>query len=211
MKLSLVAAASALVLAAGSTVAVAAGTRVWGGSQPGAFSGGGSTGTTCTAPALPGSVVDVELTDMGGGMMRGDHGPMRGAGPMRGSGFGPVGGSGRGAAGMMAVELSRTEVPAGAVSLRVSNLGTRVHELVVLPLDGTARPGQRTVGPGGTVDESGSLGEASATCAPGEGDGIAAGTQGWVTLQLGAGRYELVCNLPGHYAAGMYAELDVTA
>jgi len=27
---------------------------------------------------------------------------------------------------------------------------------------------------------------------------------------LAAGRYELLCNLPGHYAAGMYTELDVT-
>jgi uncharacterized cupredoxin-like copper-binding protein len=32
---------------------------------------------------------------------------------------------------------------------------------------------------------------------------------GWVTLALERGRYELVCNMPGHYAAGMHAELDV--
>jgi uncharacterized cupredoxin-like copper-binding protein len=31
----------------------------------------------------------------------------------------------------------------------------------------------------------------------------------WVTLTLRLGRYELVCNLPGHYAIGMHAELDV--
>jgi uncharacterized cupredoxin-like copper-binding protein len=31
-----------------------------------------------------------------------------------------------------------------------------------------------------------------------------------VTLTLGPGSYELVCNLPGHYAAGMHAELDVS-
>lgn len=43
----------------------------------------------------------------------------------------------------------------------------------------------------------------------GEGDGIAADSTGWVTLHLPAGRYELVCNLPGHYAAGRYTELDV--
>ncbi len=40
------------------------------------------------------------------------------------------------------------------------------------------------------------------------GDGIAVGAAGWVTLE--PGRYELVCNLPGHYAAGMYNELDVS-
>jgi len=31
-----------------------------------------------------------------------------------------------------------------------------------------------------------------------------------VTMVLKPGRYEVLCNLPGHYAAGMYAELDVT-
>lgn len=41
-------------------------------------------------------------------------------------------------------------------------------------------------------------------------EGIAPGAVGWVTLTLGSGRYELVCNLPGHYAAGMSTELDVT-
>jgi uncharacterized cupredoxin-like copper-binding protein len=31
-----------------------------------------------------------------------------------------------------------------------------------------------------------------------------------VTLDLKPGRYELLCNLPHHYAGGMYTELDVT-
>ena len=55
-----------------------------------------------------------------------------------------------------------------------------------------------------------SLGEASASCAAEARDGIAAGSSGWVTLNLPAGRYELAWNLPGHYGAGMYAELDAT-
>jgi uncharacterized cupredoxin-like copper-binding protein len=33
---------------------------------------------------------------------------------------------------------------------------------------------------------------------------------GWVTVTLAPGRYELVCNLPGHYVSGMYGELTVT-
>ena len=41
------------------------------------------------------------------------------------------------------------------------------------------------------------------------GDGIAPGTSSWVTLPLAPGRDELVCNLPGHYAAGMYAQITV--
>lgn len=40
--------------------------------------------------------------------------------------------------------------------------------------------------------------------------GIDPGAIGWVTVDLPRGAYELVCNLPGHYAAGMYTELRVS-
>ncbi len=59
------------------------------------------------------------------------------------------------------------------------------------------------------MSEAGSLGEASRSCGEGAGDGIAPGAASWVTLHLAAGRYELICNLPGHYAMGMFTELDV--
>jgi hypothetical protein len=113
-------------------------------------------------------------------------------------------------AGMMRVVSVPTSVPDGVVSLRVTNAGYLTHELVVLPLREGRGVGTRGVGTDGKVSETGSLGEASADCAPGAGEGIAPGSTGWVTLRLPAGRYELLCNLPGHYAAGMYAELDVT-
>ncbi len=65
------------------------------------------------------------------------------------------------------------------------------------------------------MDETGSLGEASRTCGVGEGMniapyGIAAGASGWTAITLPPGRYELICNIAGHYWAGMYTELDVT-
>ncbi len=60
------------------------------------------------------------------------------------------------------------------------------------------------------MDEQASLGEASNACSAGSGDGIAPGASSGVTLTLAPGRYELVCNLPGHYAAGMYAQVTVT-
>lgn len=150
---------------------------------------GASSAANCTPPTLTGTVVDVSLMNMGGPMMGGNGGMMTG--------------------GMMRLITSTATVPAGTVSFRVLNAGTVVHELVVLPLPNNQIVGTRPVGANGQVDETGSLGEASKTCGAGGGDGIAPGSASWVTLTLPAGRYELVCNLPGHYAAGMYAQLVV--
>ena len=89
-------------------------------------------------------------------------------------------------------------------------MGWRTHELVVLPLADGAAAGQRVPGADGKVDETGSLGEVSNSCAAGAGDGITAGAVGWTTVTLSPGRYELVCNLQNHYANGMYQELVVS-
>lgn len=178
-------------LAAASTVTVAAAT--------GAFTDhrSASTAGRCGVPALPGAVVAVQLVDMRS--MMGGRGPMMSQHDWRS--FRP---------GTMRVLATPTTVAHGVVSLRVTNVGTLTHELVVLPLADGRPAGSRAPGADGTVSEAGSLGEASASCTAGAGDGIVAGSTGWVSLHLAAGRYELICNLPGHYAAGMYAELDVT-
>jgi uncharacterized cupredoxin-like copper-binding protein len=99
--------------------------------------------------------------------------------------------------------------PAGRVSFVVVNTGALVHELVVLPLPADG-PGTRPVGTDGKIDESQSLGESSRSCAAGTADGIAPGSIGWTTLTLKPGRYELVCDQPWHYAAGMFDVLTVT-
>jgi uncharacterized cupredoxin-like copper-binding protein len=204
VKLAVLGAAVAVVLAGGSTVAMAA--------ASGAFSGNQLrpdyryptvNGPVCTAPGLPGAVIDVTLADMGGHMAFGHGG-------MMGNGSGQMMSGGWGVAGMMIVRVSPTSAAPGTVSLRVGNVGAARHELVVLPLATDARPGQRAVGTDGTVAEAGSLGEASNNCGADAGNGILPGAEGWTTIQLAAGSYELLCNLPGHYAAGMYAELDVT-
>jgi uncharacterized cupredoxin-like copper-binding protein len=109
----------------------------------------------------------------------------------------------------MRLSADRASVPQGQVSFAGTNLGNLPHELLVLPLPQGQTPGTRTTGPDGRIDEAGLLGEASASCADGEGQGILPGAASWVTLDLQPGRYELVCNYPGHYAAGMYAELTV--
>jgi uncharacterized cupredoxin-like copper-binding protein len=147
--------------------------------------GGGMMGgrVSTRVPALPGTTVQVTALDMGA-MMGGRAG--------------------------MRLAVDRTTVPAGTVSLVLGNAGFRTHELVVLPLAAGQQAGTRAVGSDRKVDETGSLGEASQTGGSGAGEGIQPGAAGWTTLDLPAGRYELICNLPGHYAAGMFAELTVS-
>ena len=174
-------AVAVVALAALSTLAVAAANGQLGGRSRGEAPNG-----RCAPPSLPGTVVDVQLTNMGGAMM---------GGPMMG--------------GTMRIIVNRSQVPAGTVSFRAANTGSLVHELVVLPLRDGAAAGERAIGTDARVDEAASLGEASASCGAGAGDGIEPGTISWTTLQLPVGDYELICNLPGHYAAGMYATLHV--
>lgn len=164
------------------------------GSGPGQRMMGGSgyrySSRTCTPPAdLPGTRVSVLLAD------RGMAHPAGGVAPMGAH---------------MMLRASTDHVPAGDVSLVAANRGWRTHELVVLPLAAGAAAGQRVVGSDGKVDETGSLGEASRSCAAGAGDGIVSGAVGWVTVTLPPGHYELVCNLQNHYANGMRQELVVT-
>ena len=145
---------------------------------------------TCAAPSnLPGQTVNVLLGDMGMTQMM--------------SGTAPLGAH-------MMLRLTPAIVPAGKVSLVASNMGWRNHELVIMPLAPGVGVGARTAGPGGKVAETGSLGEASASCGEGRGDGIPVGSVSWTTVTLTPGRYELICNLANHYADGMHQELLVT-
>jgi hypothetical protein len=113
-----------------------------------------------TVAAQP--TVEVMLGDMGMTQMMG--------------GTAPLGGH-------MMLRVTPATVPAGQVSLVVSNMGWRTHELVVLPLAAGASAGQRVPGADGKVEETGSLGEVSNSCAAGAGDGITAGAVGWNTVR----------------------------
>ena len=155
----------------------------------GAAGSGFLPGTSQAVPDLPGTVVNVSLTSMGGPMM-GSRNRMGG--------------------GVMWLSVDRATVPAGSVSFMATNLGSIDHELVILPLGDNQRAGMRPIGSDAKIDETGSLGEASASGAEGAGGGIRPGSSGWVTLTLAPGRYELVCNLAGHYGAGMSTELTVS-
>jgi uncharacterized cupredoxin-like copper-binding protein len=156
----------------------------------------GSSGYTytrlsCSAPSsLPGQTVNVIVGDMGMNSMMGGTAPM-GA--------------------HMMLRATPAGAKAGQVSFAVANIGWRTHEFVILPLASGATAGQRAPGSGGKVDEAGSLGEASASCAAGTGNGISSGAVGWTTVTLPPGRYELLCNLPNHYADGMWQEFDISS
>jgi uncharacterized cupredoxin-like copper-binding protein len=203
----LIAAGATAALTVASLTAVAAAqptsTRHWAGVG---MMGSGRTSSCSVPSSLPGQRVTAMLGDMSG-MMNGTTGGMMGGysgGVMRG------GAMMSGATGWMMLHAVPQHVAAGTVTIVAYNHGSRTHELVVLPLTSSDAIGARTIGTDNAVDETGSLGEASKSCGTGSGDGITAGSASWVTLNLKPGRYELGCNLPGHYAAGMYTELDVT-
>ena len=160
---------------------------------------------SCATPSLTGSVVDVTLSDMGG-MMR--PGTMMGPDMFNG-GMSPWQNGYRWPGmGMMRITVVPSTVSAGPVSLRVHNIGVLTHEVMVLPLALNQYPGQRAIGTNNQVDETGSLGEASRSCGAEAGDGVLAGAAAWTTISLAAGRYEVLCNIAGHYGSGTYAELD---
>ena len=220
LRLVLIITLAALVLGVVSAAALAAavGPRTSPRSSP-FFGDAPPPPASCATPALTGSIVDVTLTDMGGmmgpGMMgNGPYGP----GMMGPGHYGP-GGSNNGVStwqngypwpgmGMQRIFVVPSTVAAGPVSLRLHNTGALTHEVMVLPLSPNQYPGQRAISTNGKVDETGSLGEASRSCGADAGDGVLAGATAWTTINLPPGRYELLCNIAGHYGAGMYAELD---
>jgi uncharacterized cupredoxin-like copper-binding protein len=177
--------AAVIALVASAAVAVGAGNS---GAIPGGI--GFLSGSSPAAPSLPGTVVNVSLTDMGGSMMGQRNGMMNG--------------------GAMSLSTDQAFVPHGTVSFVVTNGGSIDHEMVILPLPSSQAVGARAIGGDAKIDETGSLGEASRSGGAGAGAGIVPGASGWVTVTLAPGHYELVCNLPRHYMAGMHTQLTVT-
>jgi len=185
-------AAAVTALVASAAVAIGAGS---GGAVPGGI--GLRSGSSAAAPSLPGAVVNVSLADMGGSMM-GQRGGMMGQG------------SGMMSGGSMRLSADHATVPHGTVSFLATNGGSINHEMVILPLPASQSVGARPTGTDAKVDEAGSLGEASNSNGTGAGQGVVPGASSWMTVNLAPGQYELVCNLPNHYTAGMYTQLTVT-
>ena len=88
------------------------------------------------------------------------------------------------------------EAKAGDVTFDVKNEGAAEHNLVVIKTDKMASD----LGQGAEASEVGKVGKV---------DSLAAGQSKDLTLNLAAGHYVLICNVPGHYAAGMYQDFNV--
>jgi|FLYL01.1.fsa_nt_gi uncharacterized cupredoxin-like copper-binding protein len=121
----------------------------------------------------------------------------------------PPGENGDGAAGeVVAVELfdsfdievDPASVPAGDVTFDVTNAGNIPHNLRVIASD--ADPGSLPVS-GGMVDEAQVDVVASTTA------DLPGGENEQVAASLDAGSYILICNVAGHYEAGMYVGFTV--
>jgi len=96
----------------------------------------------------------------------------------------------------MKVAPTPAAAPAGEVTFNVDNAGALPHEMVVIK---TKKPADQ-LGTGSTVPETGKVGET--------GD-MPAKSKKTLKLKLAAGHYALICNVPGHYAAGMHADFNV--
>ena len=163
------------------------------------------------AAAAP-TTVTVGLLDrsaMGQGIGPGMMGQSQGRG-MMGGGFGrgatgQGGGYGRGmmGQGMMAIVADASTVEAGKVTFAVTNRSRNlIHEMLVVAVDNPNvqlpydADDQRI-----NEDKIDSLGET---------EEMEPGVAKDLTLDLKPGTYLLICNLPGHYAAGMWTVLTVT-
>jgi uncharacterized cupredoxin-like copper-binding protein len=101
------------------------------------------------------------------------------------------------------IKASRTTAPVGDVTFNVTNTSTdMVHEMLVLPVS-TANQPLPYLADKLTLDES-------KTKSAGEVSELDPGKSGTLTVNLQPGTYLLVCNQPGHYAAGMWAMFTVT-
>jgi uncharacterized cupredoxin-like copper-binding protein len=101
------------------------------------------------------------------------------------------------------LQLSPAQVQAGWVTLDVSNAGPDTHEVLIVR--GTGPDGGLALRPDGvTVDE-----DALESQTVGTVDDLQPRSHRTLRLRLDAGRYELFCNMAGHYLTGMHSELTV--
>jgi uncharacterized cupredoxin-like copper-binding protein len=98
----------------------------------------------------------------------------------------------------MKILPSAKSVKAGKVTFKVKNVGKSLHEMVVVRSN--LPPGKLPV-KNHEASEAGSIGEVA---------DLHAGKSGTLTVTMKPGKYILICNITGHYEAGMYTGFTVT-
>jgi len=100
------------------------------------------------------------------------------------------------------ISLGDDSVAAGDVTFHITNEGPSVHEFVVF---------QTNLAPDSLPVKDGVVNEdAQQLTLVDEQEDIDANTTADLTVNLDAGDYVVICNLPGHYQQGMYAGLTIT-
>jgi uncharacterized cupredoxin-like copper-binding protein len=94
------------------------------------------------------------------------------------------------------VTPAKKAVPHGRVTFTVANAAGMEHELVVIRTNTKAAKLKVS---GGKASEKGAVGEVE----------LAGHKTKRLTLNLKKGHYALICNVSGHYMAGMHADLTV--
>jgi uncharacterized cupredoxin-like copper-binding protein len=97
------------------------------------------------------------------------------------------------------ITMASPQAAAGSVTFNIKNSGTIVHEFVVV----------RTNLAANVLPVSGAVVSEEGLEVMGEAEDIAVGATVPLVLTLPAAHYVVFCNIEGHYAAGMRADLTV--
>jgi uncharacterized cupredoxin-like copper-binding protein len=102
-----------------------------------------------------------------------------------------------------AIAVDASTVDAGTIAFSIRNEGPSPHEFVIFKTD--LAPDQLPLNDDGTVDEEGEGVEHID-----EVEDIAPGSTEPLEVDLDAGSYVFICNLPGHYTSGMNVGFTVS-
>ena len=100
-----------------------------------------------------------------------------------------------------AVQLSQPSIQNGTVTITVKNVGSVNHTLEILKTNLAADKIPADPNNAAKADERGKVGGTTSELKPGESVDV--------KVDLSAGKYVVICNLPGHYLIGMRAALTV--
>jgi uncharacterized cupredoxin-like copper-binding protein len=120
------------------------------------------------------------------------------------SAAGPQGGGG-GGGGNLDVTLTEFKIDApssasaGSVTFNIKNAGTIAHEFIVVKTDTSAA----------SLPTKDSAANLEGMTVAGQEKSIDPGKSATLTVDLQPGHYVLLCNVPGHYPAGMHLDFEV--